>query len=204
MIRLTTTLLALDCPLILAPAMNDRMYRNPVVRNNIDFLKQQGVRFVEPGTGQLACGTVGAGQAGRHRRDPPAKSSSALPAGDLTGLKVLVTAGPTREQIDRRPFYQQSFHRENGFCPCRSCTGTGSRRRARVRPNSHQTPDGITVITVISAADMSRAVMERGIQADIVIMAAAVSDFRPQVTFHRKIKKEEAPTSLNWSGQTTS
>lgn len=192
---LTTTLLALNCPLILAPAMNDRMYRNLVVQKNIYFLKQQGVRFVEPGVGQLACGTAGQGRLA----DLDAilrEVISALPTGDLAGLRILVTAGPTREQIDPVRFISNPSTGKMGFALAAAAKARGAEVVLVSGPTTIKPPQGITVTNVISAAEMSRAAMNEAVRTDIVIMAAAVSDFRPKAAFERKIKKEEAASVI--------
>lgn len=96
---LTTAITAVDCPLLIAPAMNHRMYRNQIVQKNISFLKGQGVRFIEPGTGALACGTTGQGRLAEIETIIQSIRSS-FSRHDMPGVTVVVTAGPTREQID--------------------------------------------------------------------------------------------------------
>ncbi len=192
---LTTALVAIDCPLIMAPAMNDRMYRNPVVRKNIAFLKEQGVRFVEPGTGELACGTVGQGRLAELDVIVQAVSES-MPAGDLSGSKVLVTAGPTREQIDAVRFISNPSTGKMGYALAAAALARGATVTLVSGPTELQPPNGIDTIRVTSAAEMHQAVMDHLPQSDIVIMAAAVSDFKPARMSARKIKKQEAPTTL--------
>jgi phosphopantothenoylcysteine decarboxylase/phosphopantothenate--cysteine ligase len=192
---LTTAFTAVDCPLVVAPAMNDRMFRNPVVGRNIALLKELGVRFVEPGTGPLACGTVGQGRLADidHIMN---EISAVLPAADLAGATVLVTAGPTREPIDAVRFISNPSTGKMGFALASAARARGADVILVTGPTLIPPPAGITVVPVTSAAEMQQAVMSHVAQADIVIMAAAVSDFRPSMSHDRKIKKQEAPTVL--------
>lgn len=193
---LTTALTAIVCPLIMAPAMNDRMYRNAVVRKNIAFLKEQGVRFVDPDTGPLACGTSGQGRLAEIEKIVQAVSS-ALPANDLAGLTVLVTAGPTREQIDAVRFISNPSTGKMGYAIAEAARDRGATVILISGPTEIAPPEGVTVIPVQSARDMHKAVMEHVEGSQIVIMAAAVSDFKPTVSSDRKIKKHEASTVIN-------
>lgn len=192
---LTTALLAADCPIIIAPAMNDRMYRNPVVRKNIVFLREQGYRFVEPGTGPLACGLMGEGRLAD--TDLIIREAAAsVSAGDLAGATVLVTAGPTREQIDAVRFISNPSTGKMGFALAAAAKRRGAEVILVSGPTEIAAPPAVGVIQVKSAADMSRAVMEHVKRADVVIMAAAVSDFKPVFPVERKIKKQEASTVI--------
>jgi phosphopantothenoylcysteine decarboxylase/phosphopantothenate--cysteine ligase len=192
---LTTTLMAIDCPLIVAPAMNDRMYRNQVVQKNIAFLKERGVHFVNPGTGPLACGTVGQGRLAEVDRIIR-EVSECLSAGDYAGVKVLVTAGPTREHIDAVRFISNPSTGKMGYALAAAAHARGATVTLISGPCEIEPPRGVATVRVRSAADMHKAVLEHLPQADIVIMAAAVSDFKPAVSFDRKIKKQHAPTHL--------
>jgi phosphopantothenoylcysteine decarboxylase / phosphopantothenate---cysteine ligase len=193
---LTTALTAVTCPLIMAPAMNDRMYRNAVVRKNIAFLKEQGVIFVDPDTGPLACGTIGQGRLAEIEEVVEAVSS-ALPANDLAGLTVLVTAGPTREQIDAVRFISNPSTGKMGYAIAEAARDRGATVILVSGPTALAPPEGVTVIPVQSAYDMHKAVMEHVEGSQIVIMAAAVSDFKPTVSSDRKIKKHEASLVIN-------
>ncbi len=193
---LTTALTAIAGPLIRAPAMNDRMYRNAVVRKNIAFLKEQGVRFVDPDTGPLACGTIGQGRLAEIEKIVQTVSL-ALPANDLAGLTVLVTAGPTREQIDAVRFISNPSTGKMGYAIAEAARDRGATVILISGPTEIAPPAGVTVIPVQSARDMYKAVMDHVEGSRIVIMAAAVSDFKPTVSSDRKIKKHEAPTVIN-------
>jgi phosphopantothenoylcysteine decarboxylase/phosphopantothenate--cysteine ligase len=192
---LTTTLMAVECPVVMAPAMNDRMYRNPVLRKNIQFLKEQGVRFIEPGTGPLACGTVGRGRLADTESIIREISSMFLPQ-DLAGITILVTAGPTREQIDRVRFISNPSSGKMGYALAAAARDRGAAVVLISGPSHLPSPYGIKVIRVLSADDMYRAVMEHVEGKQVVIMAAAVSDFKPAYSTDHKIKKHEAPTTL--------
>ena len=192
---LTTTLMAVECPVVMAPAMNDRMYRNPVLRKNIQFLKEQGVRFIEPETGPLACGTAGQGRLADPASIIREISSMFLPH-DLAGITILVTAGPTREPIDRVRFISNPSSGKMGYALAAAARDRGAEVVLISGPSHLPSPSGMKVIRVLTADDMYRAVIEHVEAAQVIIMAAAVSDFRPAVSTDHKIKKHEAPTIL--------
>ncbi len=192
---LTSALTALDCPLVIAPAMNDRMYRNVVLQRNIVFLKQCGVRFVEPGTGSLACGTTGQGRLADSELIIQELSALLSPQ-DLAGKTVLVTAGPTREFIDAVRFISNPSTGKMGYALATAARDRGAEVILITGPTQLSSPWGVKVVSVVSAADMHRAVKEHLDRSHIVIMAAAVSDFKPLQTSDRKIKKEDAAETL--------
>jgi phosphopantothenoylcysteine decarboxylase/phosphopantothenate--cysteine ligase len=192
---LTTTLMAVECPVVMAPAMNDRMYRNPVLRKNIQFLKEQGVRFIEPETGPLACGTAGQGRLADPASIIREISSMFLPQ-DLAGITILVTAGPTREPIDTVRFISNPSSGKMGYALAVAARDRGAAVVLISGPSHLPSPSGMKVIRVLTADDMYRAVMEHVEAAQVIIMAAAVSDFKPAVSTDHKIKKHEAPTIL--------
>jgi len=192
---LTSALMALDCPLIIAPAMNDRMYRNAVLRRNVASLRELGVRFIEPDEGKLACGTTGQGRLAETGRIIDAVSASFLPP-DFAGVTVLVTAGPTREPIDAVRFISNPSTGKMGYALACVARDRGAKVVLISGPVALTPPTGVTFIPVITAAEMHRAVMEQIGEAQVVVMAAAVSDFRPAAVSDRKIKKEAAPATL--------
>jgi phosphopantothenoylcysteine decarboxylase / phosphopantothenate---cysteine ligase len=192
---LTSALMAIDCPLLIAPAMNDRMYRNPRLQRNITVLEDAGVRFVEPGTGSLACGTEGQGRLAD--TDVIVRELAAcLIQKDLAGKTVLVTAGPTREYIDAVRFISNPSTGKMGYALAAAARDRGAEVILITGPTQLAPPQGVKVVSVVTAGDMHRAVKEHRDRSHIVIMAAAVSDFRPLQTSERKIKKEEAATTL--------
>ena len=192
---LTTTLMAVECPVVMAPAMNDRMYRNPVLRKNIQFLREQGVRFIEPETGPLACGTAGQGRLADPASIIREISSMFLPQ-DLAGITILVTAGPTREPIDKVRFISNPSSGKMGYALAAAARDRGATVVLISGPSHLPSPSGMKVIRVLTADDMYRAVIEHAGAAHVIIMAAAVSDFKPTVSTDHKIKKHEAPTIL--------
>jgi phosphopantothenoylcysteine decarboxylase/phosphopantothenate--cysteine ligase len=192
---LTSALMALDCPLMIAPAMNDRMYRNAVLRRNVASLRDLGVRFIDPEGGKLACGTTGQGRLAETGRIIDAVSASFLPR-DFAGVTVLVTAGPTREPIDAVRFISNPSTGKMGYALARVARDRGAKVILVSGPTALTPPGGVTFIPITTAADLHRAVMEQVDESEVVIMAAAVSDFRPVSASDRKIKKEAAPATL--------
>ncbi len=192
---LTSACMALDCPLVIAPAMNDRMYRNPVLQKNIAKLKGLGVRFVEPGTGSLACGVTGQGRLAE-TESIVRNVVSLFQQKDLAGRMVMVTAGPTREQIDTVRFISNPSTGKMGYALAAAARDRGADVILISGPAELTPPAGVTMVRVMSAAEMHAAVMDRLPGCDVVIMAAAVSDFRPLHPSDRKIKKEEASAVL--------
>ncbi len=192
---LTSALMALDCPLVIAPAMNDRMYRNPHLQRNITVLKDTGVRFVEPCSGSLACGTTGQGRLAEI--DMIIRELAAvLTQKDLAGKTVLVTAGPTREFIDAVRFISNPSTGKMGYALAAAARDRGAEVVLVSGPTELAPPQGVKVVPVVSAGDMHREVMKHLDSSHIVIMAAAVSDFKPLRSSDRKIKKEDADQSL--------
>lgn len=192
---LTSALMAVDCPIVMAPAMNDRMYRNPILQRNIRFLKEQGVRFVEPEAGELACGTRGYGRLAGTEKVLQAVSSFFAPP-VLAGTTVLVTAGPTREPIDAVRFISNPSSGKMGYALAAAARDRGANVILVTGPVPIEPPRGVKCVPVGSASEMHRAVMEFRDHARVVIMAAAVSDFRPAEPSARKIKKDAAPVTL--------
>jgi len=192
---LTSALMALDCPLLIAPAMNDRMYRNPQLQRNIAVLKDFGVRFVEPGAGSLACGVAGQGRLADTGQIIQ-ELAALLTKKDLAGKTVLVTAGPTREFIDAVRFISNPSTGKMGYALAAAARDRGAEVVLITGPTQLAPPRGVKLVSVVSAGDMHRAVTEHLDRSHIVIMAAAVSDFKPLQTSDRKIKKEDATQTL--------
>jgi len=192
---LTTAFMARDCPLVIAPAMNERMYRNPILRRNIDTLTDIGVKFIAPESGSLACGLIGEGRLADTDRIIRELTSLLTPK-DLAGQTVLVTAGPTRESIDAVRFISNPSTGKMGYALAAAAKERGADVILISGPSQLSPPQGVKVIPVVSAGDMHTAVKEQALKSSIIIMAAAVSDFTPLQKFDRKIKKDNAPTSL--------
>lgn len=192
---LTTTLLACQCPKIIAPAMNTRMYQNPVVQDNISTLKNYGMEIITPASGYLACGDTGEGK----MPEPEVLSEAVLRAltpKDLAGKKVLVTAGPTREKLDPVRYISNHSTGKMGY----AVAAAAVRRGADVTLVSGKVeltpPMGVQVVPVVSAADMAQAVKDVAAEQDIIIKAAAVADYRPLVTADEKLKKKDEELSV--------
>lgn len=193
---LTSALMALGCPLLIAPAMNDRMYLNPLLQKNIRTLKETGMRFIEPGTGSLACGAIGQGRLADTDRIIEELSALFAPQ-DLAGKTVLVTAGPTREFIDAVRFISNPSTGRMGYALAAAARERGADVILVTGPTQISYPQGVKIVPVISAGEMHTAVNDHFDQSVIVIMAAAVSDFKPlHASGGRKIKKEKAPSTL--------
>lgn len=192
---LTSALMALGCPLLMAPAMNDRMYRNAVLQRNIATLKELGVRFIEPGTGSLACGVTGQGRLAETDRIIGELSAMFL-SKDLSGRTVLVTAGPTRESIDAVRFISNASSGKMGYALAAAARERGADVVLISGPTHLVPPSGVKAVPVVTAEEMRAAVLKQYDHSDIVIMAAAVSDFKPIRPSARKIKKDEASDVL--------
>ena len=193
---LTTTMLACTCPKIIAPAMNTAMYENPVTQDNIKTLIHYGWEVIEPDTGRLACGAVGKGKLVTPERLLEACIHTAAHEKDMTGMKVLVTAGPTREALDPVRFLTNHSSGKMGYAIAKAA----ARRGADVTLVSGKVdlpkPAYINVVDIVSAQDMYDAVMANFESADIVIKAAAVADYRPATVADNKIKKSDDDLSI--------
>ena len=192
---LTTTLLACTCPKIIAPAMNTRMYQNPVVQDNMRTLERYGMEVIAPASGYLACGDTGEGK----MPEPETLLEAivrALTPKDLTGKRILVTAGPTREKLDPVRYISNHSTGKMGY----AIASAAVRRGAKVTLVSGKTdlsyPAGVEAVPVESAADMAAAVKGAADEQDVIIMAAAVADYRPAVVAEEKMKKKNGELSV--------
>ncbi len=193
---LTTTLLACQCPKIFAPAMNTRMYENPIVQDNIEKLKGYGMEMITPSNGYLACGDTGAGK----MPEPETLFEAivkALAPKDLAGKKVLVTAGPTQEKMDPVRYISNHSTGKMGYAVARAAMLRGADVTLVSGVTALQPPEGVKVVPVISAADMAQAVKAAASEQDIIVKAAAVADYRPAVTADEKIKKKDGEVTLS-------
>ncbi len=193
---LTTTLLACQCPKIFAPAMNTRMYENPIVQDNIEKLKGYGMEMITPSNGYLACGDTGAGK----MPEPETLFKAivkALAPKDLAGKKVLVTAGPTQEKMDPVRYISNHSTGKMGYAVARAAMLRGADVTLVSGVTALQPPEGVKVVPVISAADMAQAVKAAASEHDIIVKAAAVADYRPAVTADEKIKKKDGELTLS-------
>lgn len=186
---LSTTLLAATAPVLVAPAMNVHMWEHPAVEENVRKLASRGVYFVEPGTGQLACGYVGKGRLAEP--DEIAEAAVKLLAGPrpLAGLKVLVTAGGTVERIDPVRYITNDSSGKMGFALAEAARDYGAEVTLIAARTEGPLPGGVEAVRVESTADMYEEVMKRLGSVDAVVKAAAVADYRPLHTHATKIKK---------------
>ncbi len=185
---LTTLCLATDAPRLLAPAMNQAMWRDPATQHNIDLLEERGVTRIGPADGSQACGDIGPGR----MAEPTDICSAALSLFDtglLDGLKVTVTAGPTREAIDPVRYISNHSSGKMGFAIARAAADAGALVTLIAGPVALDTPENVTRVDVISAQDMLEASLSAAPDCDIFVGCAAVADYRPTAQESHKIKK---------------
>jgi len=192
---LSTALMAAECPVIIAPAMNERMFRNAFLQRNIGNLRAVGIRIVEPEVGALACGTSGKGRLASLDRIVQAVQAALSPK-DLVGVTVLVTAGPTREPIDAARFISNPSTGKMGYALAAEARNRGAAVVLISGPTHLPPPQGVNHRSVTTAAEMGQAVQDHVGHCQVIIMAAAVSDFRPKEPSERKIKKEGASLAI--------
>lgn len=193
---LSTTILACDCPKLIAPAMNTRMYENPVTQDNLSTLRRYGWEVIEPATGHLACGATGKGKMPEPEDLLEAVDHAVRYEKDLTGLRILVTAGPTRERLDPVRFISNHSTGKMGYAVARAAAHRGAQVTLISGPVSLKKPAYVETVDVESALDMFQAVQSRAEEQDIIIKTAAVADYRPAQVSGEKIKKQEGDLSL--------
>jgi phosphopantothenoylcysteine decarboxylase/phosphopantothenate--cysteine ligase len=193
---LSTLYTATRAPVLVAPAMNVNMFGHPAVVENLEMLRSRGVGVVEPGTGYLACGWLGQGRLAEVSEIVAAAMQVLERRRDMAGETVLVTAGPTVEDIDPVRFVSNRSSGRMGYRLAEAARDRGAEVVLVAGPTALAAPFGIDVVRVRSAEDMARAVGERLHGATIVAMAAAVSDYRPATVAPQKIKKADAGVGL--------
>jgi phosphopantothenoylcysteine decarboxylase/phosphopantothenate--cysteine ligase len=212
---LSTLYLSVTSPVVIAPAMNNNMYANPVVKENIKKLKSFNINFIDAGVGELACGDEGEGRlvepddilsrvrelllpptvppflkgGGSNPPIPPFAKGGG--SGGLEGKTILVTAGPTHEAIDPVRFISNHSSGKMGYAVASAAQRRGGKVILISGPTNLTTPSGVKFIPVKSAEDMKREVLRESENADVIVMAAAISDFTPENYLDKKIKKEE-------------
>ena len=190
---LSTLYLATSAPVLIAPAMNVVMWQHPAVQANVATLRARGVTVIEPGSGYLACGMTGGGRLAEPEQIVAAARTALRPPGTATSLRnetVLVTAGGTREAIDPVRFIGNRSSGRMGYAIAAAAQRRGARVLLISAPTGLPCPAGVELIPVVSADEMRAAVLDRLPEANIVIMAAAVSDYRVAKAATRKIKRE--------------
>ncbi|HZL05886.1 MAG TPA: bifunctional phosphopantothenoylcysteine decarboxylase/phosphopantothenate--cysteine ligase CoaBC [Coriobacteriia bacterium] len=189
---LTTTALACEAPVVIAPAMNVHMWRKEITQRNVGTLEARGVVIVPPTSGELACGDVGEGRLADVATIADAAEAEARRARDLAGVHVLVTAGPTHEPIDPVRFIGNRSSGKQGFAIAEEAARRGARVTLVSGPVSLSDPFGVDVVHVTTAEEMRTATLAAFDAADVVIAAAAVADFRPARAAEQKIRKGSA------------
>ena len=194
---LTTLYLASTAPVVLAPAMNVNMWNHQATQENVEILRARGVKIVDPDEGYLACGMTGAGRLASQTAIVAAVHEALHAVRDLAGEQVLVTAGPTREDVDPVRYLTNRSSGKMGY----AVAATAARRGAHVilisGPTSLEAPAGVERIDVRTAEEMHRAVLDKVDDCSIAIFAAAVSDYRPAEPNDHKIKRNRESFTLS-------
>lgn len=193
---LTTTILACQCPKIVSPAMNTRMFQNPIVQDNLKILKDYGFEVIEPAKGYLACGDTGEGKMPESEVLLQYILKGLTVKKDLEGKKVLVTAGPTREAIDPVRYITNHSTGKMGYALAKAAAMRGAEVTLVSGPVNLTPAPFVECVNVISAEEMFQAVTSRADDQDIIIKAAAVADYRPASTSEEKIKKKDGDMKI--------
>jgi len=193
---LSTVALAVTAPLLIAPAMNVHMWEHPATRENVRILRERGAIFIGPDDGDLACGYTGRGRLADVEAIAAAVEeyfqhprAGAPPACDLQGVKVVITAGPTREYLDPVRFISNPSTGKMGYALARAARARGAAVTLISGPVNLPAPDSVTLIPVTSTAEMAAAALQEAEDAQIIIGAAAPADFAPAATAPQKLKK---------------
>ena len=193
---LTTTALAMEAPIIVAPAMNVNMYEHAATRENMETLKRRGVRIIDSAEGYLACGDTGKGRLAEPEDIVAVVREVLEGTKDLQGLNVLVTAGPTHEPIDPVRFISNPSSGKMGFALAEAALERGAEVTLVTGPVGLADIAGVNMVRVTTAREMFQAVEEAFDRSDISVFTAAVSDYRPETCWPRKLKKGEDDAAL--------
>jgi phosphopantothenoylcysteine decarboxylase/phosphopantothenate--cysteine ligase len=194
---LTTLYLASTAPVVVAPAMNVNMWKHAATQENIEMLRARGVKIVDPDEGYLACGMTGAGRLASQEQIVAAVRETLHFKRDLEGLTVLITAGPTCEDLDPVRFLTNRSSGKMGYAVAEAAARRGARVILVSGPTSLDAPAGVHRIDVRTADEMHRAVAEKFPECSIAIFAAAVADYRPVAKSEQKIKRDKEPATLS-------
>ena len=193
---LTTTIMACKCHKVISPAMNTNMFENPIVQDNLEKLRNYGYEVIDPASGYLACGDTGAGK----MPEPSVLESYIMKniamEKDMAGKKVLITAGPTMEAIDPVRFISNHSTGKMGYALAKIAMERGAEVTLVTGKTYIEKPDFVKIIDVKSAKEMFDAVDKEFDSQDIVIMSAAVADYRPKTVADEKIKKNDGETAI--------
>ena len=192
---LTTVTLATPAPVLVAPAMNQEMWKDPATAANVETLIERGFKMIGPASGEQACGDVGAG-----RMEEPANIANAAAAmfesGILSGKRVVITAGPTREALDPVRYLSNNSSGKMGYALARAASDAGAVTTLVSGPVNLEAPDHVEVISIESAQEMLEACLAHTGDCDIFIACAAVADYRPKTMADNKIKKDADTLSI--------
>jgi phosphopantothenoylcysteine decarboxylase/phosphopantothenate--cysteine ligase len=194
---LSTTLLACEGPKLIAPAMNTHMWNNPIVQDNIEKIKKYGYIIIEPLSGHLACGYNGSGKLAEPSVIVDWIINSCAHEKDMQGLKLMVSAGPTCEDLDPVRFLTNRSSGKMGYSIASAAASRGAEVTLVSGPVTLSAPAGVEVVNIRSAADMFREITSRQDEMDIIIKAAAVADYRPASFKDNKIKKKDDGSDLS-------
>ena len=193
---LTSTMLACEAPIYLAPAMNTHMFDNPVTQDNLKKLREYGYHIIEPSSGYLACGDTGRGKLPEPEELLEYILQEAACKKDLAGKKVLITAGATQESIDPVRYVTNHSTGKMGYALAKNAARRGAEVTLVTGPTSLEKPFFVNTIPVVTAEEMYQAVTDAFAEQDIVVMAAAVADYRPKTVADEKIKKADGRLAL--------
>jgi phosphopantothenoylcysteine decarboxylase / phosphopantothenate---cysteine ligase len=194
---LTTLYLASTAPVVVAPAMNVNMWNHAATQENVEMLRARGVKVVDPDEGYLACGMTGAGRLASQEQIVAAVRETLHFRRDLEGQTVLVTAGPTYEDLDPVRYLTNRSSGKMGYAVAEAAARRGARVILVSGPTSLESPAGVERIAIRTAEEMHRAVQEKFLESSIAIFAAAVADYRPVQSFDQKIKRDKKPLTLS-------
>ena len=193
---LTTTIMACKCKKIISPAMNTNMYENPIVQDNLAILQHYGYEVIEPASGYLACGDTGAGKMPEPEMLLEYILREIAKETDLSGRKVLVTAGPTQEAIDPVRYITNHSSGKMGYALAKAAMLRGAQVTLVSGPCAIEPPPFVKLVPIVTAKEMFDAVTSVSFEQDIIIKAAAVADYRPAKVFDDKVKKQEGQMSI--------
>ena len=193
---LTTTIMACKCKKIISPAMNTNMYENPIVQDNLAILQHYGYEVIEPASGYLACGDTGAGKMPEPEMLLEYIFREIAKEKDLSGRKVLVTAGPTQEAIDPVRYITNHSSGKMGYALAKAAMLRGAQVTLVSGPCAIEPPPFVKLVPIVTAKEMFDAVTSVSFEQDIIIKAAAVADYRPAKVFDDKVKKQEGQMSI--------
>ncbi|MGH4050494.1 MAG: bifunctional phosphopantothenoylcysteine decarboxylase/phosphopantothenate--cysteine ligase CoaBC [Clostridium sp.] len=195
---LTTTIMATKAPVIFAPAMNVNMYNNKILQSNIKKLKEFGYGFIDPISGRLACGDIGEGKLAQTEDVFEIIMSNLYPIKDMVGIKVLVTAGPTIAPIDPVRYITNRSSGKMGYAIASEARDRGALVTLISGPCSEKVPTGVNIIRISTNDEMRKAVISNFENSNIVVKAAAVSDYKTKIYSNSKIKKSENGLNLEF------